>query len=119
MVQTNDSAFLSVIPVDASLIQLDAPIFEWKLVRDDDVSGPLEELVLLASPTLTTAEMGPACLLAVDHQRRELLCFIGADIDARVFQEVLLPFFCRVMNEAPDAVGRTHLQDHPQGTLNA
>jgi hypothetical protein len=118
MVQTNDSAFLSELPVVASPIELDAPIFEWKLVREDEVSGPLEEPLLLTSRTLTTVEMGPACLLGVDHQRRELFCFIGADIDARVFREVLFPFFCGVMNEVPDAVGRTHLQDDPQGTLN-
>jgi hypothetical protein len=38
--------------------------------------------------------MGPACLLGVDRERGELLCFIGADIDARTFQEVLFPLFC-------------------------
>jgi hypothetical protein len=37
--------------------------------------------------------MGPACLLGVDRERGELLCFIGADIDSRTFQEVLFPLF--------------------------
>jgi len=31
--------------------------------------------------------MGTACLVAWIHERRELLCFIGADVDARTFQD--------------------------------
>jgi hypothetical protein len=44
--------------------------------------------------------MGTACLLALDHERRELLGFVGADVDARTHQEFLVPFLCRMTNEA-------------------
>ena len=102
MVHTNDFALLPALPLETDPVELDAPIFEWKVVRDDEASGLLEELHRQNPEPVAAAEMGPACLLSVDHQRRELLCVIGAEVDARVFQEVLLPFFCRLMNDAAD-----------------
>ncbi|MGA2809761.1 MAG: hypothetical protein ABSG16_00075 [Candidatus Acidiferrum sp.] len=120
MVQTNDSALLAALPPATSSrpVEPDALSFDWKLVRDNDVAGPLEQPLLMTSGTVTTAELGSACLLGVDHQRRELLCFLGADVDARVFQEVLLPFFCRVMNEVPGADNFGNRQKHLEGIIN-
>jgi len=45
----------------------------------------------LTSGTLTIVYMGTACLLGLDHQRRELLGFIGVEVGASTFQEYLLP----------------------------
>ena len=81
---------------------------EWKLVRDLDAPGLLEEPLLLSSGNLTVVGMGTACLLGLDHERRELLCFIGPDIDGRTFQEFLVPYFCRLTSQVA-CVGASEL----------
>lgn len=44
-------------------------------------------------------EMGPACLIGLDREKRELLAFIGTAIDKRTFQNVLIPLFCELTTE--------------------
>lgn len=100
LVQTNDFALLPAFPLDAATSDSNVPLVEWKLVRDYDSFGPLEEPMRLNSETLTLVIMGTACLVGLDHERHELLCFIGADIDVRTFQDVLVPLFCQLTNEA-------------------
>jgi hypothetical protein len=104
IVQTNDITLLPAFPLGADLDVEGKQTVEWKLVRDVDSPGLLEEPVFLNSGALTIVEMGTACLLAVDHERRELLGFIGADIDARTHQEFLVPFLCRMTNEVFTAI---------------
>jgi hypothetical protein len=99
IVRTNDITLLPAFPLGADLHIDGAQILEWKLIRDTDSFGLLEEPVFLNSGALTIVEMGVACLLALDHERRELLGFIGADVDARTHQEFLVPFLCRMTNE--------------------
>jgi hypothetical protein len=99
VVRTNDITLLPAFPLGADLDMGGAQNLEWKLVRDVDSSGLLDEPVFLNSGVLTIVEMGTACLLALDHERRELLGFIGADIDARTHQEFLVPFLCRMTND--------------------
>ena len=103
MVQTNDFSLLPALPLDTAPEEFDSPKAEWKLVRDCDAPGFLEEPLLMTCGTLTVAAMGTACLLGMDHEHRELLCFIGKDIDIPTFQEVLVPFFCRLTNEVANA----------------
>jgi hypothetical protein len=119
MVHTNDFALLPALPLETAPVELDAPIFEWRLVRDYDAVGLLEDPLLLTSGTLTIAEMGAACLLGVDHERRELLCFFGTGIDARIFQEVLVPFFCSLMNDSAGASALGALQNKREGAIRA
>jgi hypothetical protein len=103
VVKTNDITLLPAFPLGADLEASEAEIFQWKLVRDLDSRGHLGETVFLTSGALTIVEMGTACLLAVDHERRELLGFVGADVDARTHQEFLVPFLCRMTNEVMGA----------------
>jgi hypothetical protein len=102
IVRTNDITLLPAFPLGADLDVAGEQVLEWKLIRDMDSPGLLEEPVFLSSGVLTVVEMGTACLLAMDHERRELLGFIGGDIDARTYQEFLIPFLCRMTNEAFD-----------------
>jgi hypothetical protein len=99
IVETNDFTLLPALPLDATPAHLHPPTLEWKLVRDLDAPGLLEEPLLLTTGNLTVVEMGTACLLGLDHERRELLCFIGVEVDSRTFQEFLVPYFCRLTNE--------------------
>ncbi len=100
IVRTNDITLLPAFPLGADLELDGEQTLEWKLIRDMDSPGPLEEPVFLSSGALTVVEMGTACLLAVDNERQELLGFIGGEIDARTYQEFLIPFLCRMTNEA-------------------
>jgi hypothetical protein len=99
IVRTNDITLLPAFPLGADLDVNGERNLEWRLIRDADSPGLLDEPVFLNSGVLTIVEMGTACLLALDHERRELLGFIGADIDARTHQEFLVPFLCRMTNE--------------------
>ena len=98
-VETNDFTLLPALPLDNASADDDPADIEWKLVRDLDALGLLEEPLRLSSGNLTVVGMGTACLLGLDHERRELLCFIGADVDSRTFQEFLVPYFCRMTND--------------------
>ena len=98
-VQTNDFKLLPTFPLDTRTDGAGGHELEWKIIRDQDAPGLLQEPLLLSSEELTIAVMGPACLLGVDHERGELLCFVGAEVDARTFQEVLVPYFCRLTRE--------------------
>jgi hypothetical protein len=99
IVETNDFALLPAFPLMTEHVDLGPPDIDWKLIRDLDAPGLLEEPVLLTSGNLTIVGMGTGCLLGIDHERRELLCFIGADVDARTFQEFLVPYFCDLTND--------------------
>jgi hypothetical protein len=99
VVRTNDITLLPAFPLGADLDLTREQNLQWKLIRDVDSPGLLDEPVFLNSGVLTIVGMGTACLLALDHERRELLGFIGADIDARTHQEFLVPFLCRMTNE--------------------
>lgn len=98
-VQTNDFKLLPTFPLDTGMYERDARELEWTIIRDQDASGLLQEPLVLSSEELTVVAMGAACLVGVDHERGELLCFVGGEVDARTFQEVLVPYFCRLTKE--------------------
>ena len=102
VVETNDFSLLPTFPLAASSDDPGSSRLAWKLVRDSDAHGLLQEPLFLISGQLTIVGMGPSCLLGVDHQRCELLAFIGMDVDARTFQELLVPLLCRLSIEAGD-----------------
>jgi hypothetical protein len=117
MVETNDFHLLPELPLDTEAAEAGTAKFEWKLVRDHDAPGLLEETLLFAGGPLTIASMGRACLVSVDRELGELLSFIGYEVDARTFQEVLVPFFCRLTNEAAESLKCTDFLHQHQSTL--
>jgi hypothetical protein len=100
LVDTNDFSLLPTLPLESASGILDSCTFTWKLVRDADVPGVLQKPLVLLTGELTVVTMGPPCLLALDHKLRELVCFIGAEVDSRTFQEYLVPFLCRLSAES-------------------
>ncbi|MGB7730449.1 MAG: hypothetical protein WBL50_20645 [Candidatus Acidiferrum sp.] len=100
MVQTNDFTLLPALTLEANSNTPTDKTLEWKLIRDMDSPGLLESPTLMTSSALTVVAMGTACLLGLDHVRRELVGFIGSGIDARTHQEFIVPFLCRMTSEA-------------------
>ena len=98
-VETNDFSLFPVLPLDTNPCESPGQAFHWKLVRDANIFDLLDEPVFLTSPGQTLVGMGPACLVGVDHQRRELVGFIGAGVDAHTFREFLAPVLCRLTNQ--------------------
>ena len=111
MVQTNDFALLPTLLLGADRDAAAGWDLEWKLVRDADSGGPLGTPRFVTSEALTVLEMGTACIVGMDHERRELLAFIGRDVDARTYQEFLVPFLCRMMNQRSTASSMTNFAD--------
>ena len=101
MVQTNDFTLLPALPLYADHAGAGEQNLEWTLIRDADSHGLLEPPLFLTSGKLSVVVMGTACLVGLDHERRELLGFIGADIDARTHQEFLVPLLCQMTNGVP------------------
>jgi hypothetical protein len=99
LVQTNDFTLLPALPLGVDLDLRKHQILEWKLVRDTDTRGLLETPRFLVTETLTIVEMGSACLLGLDRERRELFGFIGAEVDSRTYQDFLVPLLTRMTNE--------------------
>jgi hypothetical protein len=98
-VETNDFALLPAFPLEPASDEYGQRHFAWKLVRDPDAPGMLEKPLFLRTGKLTIVAMGTACLLGLDHELRELLCFIGPGVDSLTFQEFLVPLFCRLTLE--------------------
>jgi hypothetical protein len=102
-VQTNDFALLQALPLDADPdadhAQADRQGLEWTLIRDADSNGPLERPMFMTTEALTVVVMGTACLVGLDHERRELFGFIGAEVDARIHQEFLVPILCEMTTQ--------------------
>ncbi len=100
LVETNDFSLLPALPLETFSSQIPSVGLNWKLVRDPEARGLLQNPVVQISPQLIVVAMGVACFLAVDHERHELLCFLGPDVDPRTFQEFLVPLFCRLSTQS-------------------
>jgi len=96
IVETNDFSLLPTFPLETDSENAGAPTLEWKLIRDADAQDAVESPKILKTPSLTLIEMGPSCLIGIDHERRELLGFIGANVDAGTYREFILPLLCQV-----------------------
>jgi hypothetical protein len=118
-VETNDFTLLPALPLDTEWDEIRMPSFEWKLIRDLDAPGQLEEPLLLMSGKLTVVSMGTACLLGLDRERGELLCFIGAEVDAGAFQASLVPLFCQLTNEVTGENGNECYEKWNEGNIDA
>jgi hypothetical protein len=102
LVETNDFSLLPALSLHTASDDSGSSTRTWKLVRDFDAHGLLQEPLTLCTGQLTVVGMGPACVLGIDHERRELFCFIGRDVDTKTFQEYLVPFLCRLSGGAPE-----------------
>jgi hypothetical protein len=108
LVQTNDSTLLPALPPAQDHVRAEEQNMAWTLIRDEESPGLLEPPLFLKLGRLTVVTMGIACLMGLDHEKRELIGFIGADIDPRTHQESLVPLLCQMTNEvlAPDSSSR-------------
>jgi len=95
VLETNDLSFLLLLPHSTAGEISSTPCL-WKIVRDVDVRGTTAEASILMAGNLIFYSMGPACLMGADRERREILAFIGRDVDAHSFQQSILPALCRL-----------------------
>jgi hypothetical protein len=97
MLETND---LSLFPssISHSLTALDPtlPSCCWKVVRDVDARQKFTEPSIVITGDLMVYSMGPACIIAADRDRKEIVAFIGAEIDSSCFRESILPTLLRL-----------------------
>lgn len=99
-VQTNDIALFPAMPLEMNAPAAGEADLEWKLVRDLDTPGLLAPPLVLNCGVLTVVEMGTACLIAFDREQKQLIGFVGADVDGRTHQEFLVPYLRRMTAEA-------------------
>jgi hypothetical protein len=95
VLETNDLSFLPLL-LHSNDTKISSTPCLWKIVRDVDVRGTTVEASILMAGNLIVYCMGPACLIGADRERREILAFIGRDVDAHCFQESVLPALCRL-----------------------
>jgi hypothetical protein len=97
VMETNDADFLQAVSAwPAGESSPDAHSFLWKLVRDPDAQGELSEtMIVMAGPVILVC-MGPACVVGVDRERKELLGFIGASVNTTALEERVLPLLMRL-----------------------
>jgi hypothetical protein len=112
--ETNDLSFLPSPPlVGGSVSSPAGPSCLWKIVRDGDVRHKTAEASIVMAGTLIVYSMGPACLIAADREHREILAFLGLEVDACLFQQSVLPALCRLTefvtrrDTTPEALHRT------------
>jgi hypothetical protein len=99
-VQTNDLTLMPALRLIEGESVLQQSTFEWKLVRDEDSESVLDVPRTFTSGPVTFVEMGSACFFGLDQERRELLGFIGTRIDARTYQDFIVPLLGRMTSEA-------------------
>ena len=96
-VETNDLSFLPSFSSTGSPALLSpSQLCLWKLIRDVDVRGTIAEASIVMAGNLIVFTMGRACLIGADRERKEVLAFIGRDVDTTVFQQWILPALCRL-----------------------
>jgi hypothetical protein len=110
-VETNDFALFPAFPFDDAGQNRAQQHFHWKLVRDSDVTALPEEPMFVNSAAIRTVSMGPACLLGADLERREIVGFIGAAVDAHTYREFLVPLLLRLSTEAFTGDPRTNFAE--------
>jgi hypothetical protein len=95
LLETNDLSFLPSLSV-LGVREPSPQSCLWKIVRDVDARGTTTETSIVMAGNLIVYSMGPACLIGADRERGEILAFVGRDVDARLFQESILPALIRL-----------------------
>jgi hypothetical protein len=97
LLETNDlSFFTSLSLLSPSTSAPSSQPCLWKIVRDVDVRLKITEASIVMAGSLIVYSMGPACMIGADRERKEILAFIGLEVDACCFQESVLPALCRL-----------------------
>jgi hypothetical protein len=109
VVQTNDFTLLPALPLAQDHVRAEEQNVVWTLIRDADSHGLPEPPLFLKSGRLTVVMMGTACLIGLDHEKRELVGFIGADIGPGTHQESLVPLLCQMTNEVVESDSSTRI----------
>ena len=92
LVETNDSSLLLPLGYfDSETTSATSPAFHWKLLRDADARGKPARATILVAGSLLVANMGRACLAGMDLERKELLAFIGSEVDPQDYQIYVFP----------------------------
>ena len=117
-VKTNDITLLPAFPLDLDLEVPAEQRLEWRLIRDAGLPDLLGPPLFMTSGMLTIVTMGPACLIAADHQQRELLAFLGTAIDVPTHQDYLLPLLCQLTNEVFPAGTSLRFMAHDEASQN-
>ena len=99
-VASNDRLLLPpIVPEESPWVDVEQRPFFWKLVRDPQAPGPLGSSIRFTMPGGVTAVfLGSACLIAVDQERCELVSFVGTQVDAKNYQELVLPILYSLSN---------------------
>jgi hypothetical protein len=93
VVETND---LSLLPSISFSGAPSSQTCSWQLIRDvDNCSKPSEVSIIMAG-SLIVYTMGPACIIGADRERKIILAFISAGVDAPFFETSILPCLCRL-----------------------
>jgi hypothetical protein len=101
-VETNDPAMISGMRYAlSSQSGFETDLLAWKLVRDEAAPSVGKELTVLRSGPLSILRLGMGTLVAVDHERREVMGFIAPDLSAEEFATVLLPEIGRLRPPNP------------------
>lgn len=94
--ETNDLSFFPTADASAAHVDAQLPRCLWKIVRDADIHHKPAEASIVMAGSLIVYSLGPACVIAADRERQELLAFIGVAIDARMFQDAIFPALVRL-----------------------
>jgi hypothetical protein len=99
-VASNDRLLLPLIaPEEVPSTEAGARSFFWKIVRDPHAVGPLDAPIQFSVPGGVTAVfLGSACLIAVDREQSQLVSFVGAEVDAKNYRELVLPILSQLSN---------------------
>lgn len=92
--ETNDPCILMKLCESKSPREHPKNFFRWKLVRESEINVPASAPLFLHSGPVVTAVMGPACLIAVDYEKSELLAFLGSVAIGEQFDTFVLPLMC-------------------------
>ncbi len=71
-------------------------ILNWRLIRDEEAPCDGKDLTILTAGAVTTLLAGTGTIIAIDHERREVLGFIAANVSAEEFVTSLLPVILKL-----------------------
>jgi hypothetical protein len=96
-VETNDLKLVEpFVVMEAVESTHETATWRWKLLRDVDVDDALGELTFFLSERLVVVSLGPACLIGADHERKELLGFIGSAVGKEAYESEVVPILMQL-----------------------
>jgi hypothetical protein len=99
-IESNEMAIITEIHSAITLHNdLETEVSYWRLIRDEAAPCDGKELTILSSGPLSTLLLGTGTVIAVDHERGEVLGFLASDVSAEEFVRVLLPLVIRLSQQ--------------------